>query len=152
MKATKEQKQLIHVNAPTRDIKEELVQWATDCNDNISCNDLSFEQANEIMHKLGLHRHKKPTSPFTGNEEVNDFVKFNIKNQQHKYILSLLRQIGWTKGHERYGVVADMDRFGNWLQSDKSPVKKPLNSQTKEETTKIINALESMMGKKYDVK
>ncbi len=82
--------------------------------------------------------------------KINVWARFDIKNQQHKYILSLLRQIGWTKPSDRYGVIADMERFGKWLQSHRTPVNKPLVRMDKEETTKIINALESMLGKKFN--
>lgn len=41
--ATAKQKQLIHLNTPTKDMKEEWVQWATNSNDKTSCNDLTFD-------------------------------------------------------------------------------------------------------------
>lgn len=144
MEATKQQKQLIHVNAPTRDIKEEFVQWATDDNDKISCNDLSFDQANRILEKLNL----PPHSPQRGG--AWNWGRFDKENQHHMYILSLLRQLGWTKSSDRYGLVADMDRLGNFLKSGKSPVRQPLMEMSKAETTKLINCLESMLRKKWE--
>lgn len=143
MKATKQQKQLIHINAEDREHKAELVQWATGDENKTSCNDLSFEQANDAMKVLGLGTHKKKRS------KKDAFEGFRIKNDQHKYVLSLLRQIGWTTPHRKYGKVADMPRFAKWLKSERSPVQKPLTIQTPQQTTTIINALESMLGKKY---
>ena len=145
MDATKQQKQLIHVNAPTRDIKEEFVQWATGDNDKISCNDLDFDQANAVLEKLGI----RPFAPSLGRP-VSNWGKFDKNDQQHRYILSLLRQMGWTKASERYGTIADMERLSNFLKSNKSPVPKPLQKMTAAETTKLINALESMLGKKWE--
>tara|TARA_R110000823_G_scaffold309594_1_gene433938 strand:+ start:7757 stop:8047 length:291 start_codon:yes stop_codon:yes gene_type:complete len=75
---------------------------------------------------------------------------FDAANSQHKYILSLCRQNGWeTINHQTGRSYADMERLGAWLQSDKSPVQKPLKKMDKEETSKIIAALEGMVTKKY---
>lgn len=68
---------------------------------------------------------------------------FNASNGQHKYILSLVRTLGWVT-HKGNKTFADMERLGKWLQSDKSPVQKPLKKMTPEETSKIITALENM--------
>lgn len=142
MNANAKQKQLIHMNTPTRDIKEEFVQWATGSVEKTSCNDLSFDQANRILEQLGC----PPQSPRRG--EVG-WGRFDKDNRQHRYILSLLRQIGWTKTSDRYGQIADMERFGQWLQSKRSPVQKPLKKMNGNELTKVINALGSMTVKKW---
>jgi hypothetical protein len=140
MKATKQQKQLIHVNAHDRDQKEELVQWATEDVEKISCNDLSFEQANLILEKLGQQPHKA---------KRNYYGLFDKKNQQHMAIVSLTRQLGWEQSNERYGRVADMNRLGDWLQSSKAPVSKPLKKMTTQELTTTINAMTGMVAKRY---
>jgi len=76
--------------------------------------------------------------------------RFDMSNGPHKYILSLLRQLGWdTINHTTGRSYADIERFGNWLQSDKSPVQKPLKKMDKDETSRIITALESMITKQY---
>lgn len=69
--------------------------------------------------------------------------RFNAALGSHKYILSLVRQLGWEtlKGGRSY---ADMEKLGKWLQGDKSPVKKPLCKMTTAETSIIITALENM--------
>src|SRR5690606_32694689 len=121
MKATAKQKQLIHLNAPTRDIKEEFVQWATGSVEMTSCNDLSFDQANEILKKLGkqpIRMVKEDTPLFWGY--------FQNGNKQHNQIQSLLHQLRWTRPHPQYGRIPDLARFGAWLQSERSPVQKPL--------------------------
>lgn len=144
MKATAKQKQLIHVNAPTRDIKEEFVQWATESVEKISCNDLSFDQANKIIIQLG----KQPVK--AAKEDTPLFWGYFDRNQkQHLQIQSLLHQIRWTTPHPKFGKVPDLSRFGSWLQSDKSPVQKPLKKMTSTECNKVINALNGILKSLY---
>ena len=73
---------------------------------------------------------------------------FDASKNSHKYILSLVRQLGWEK-QDGARSFADMERLGEWLQSDKSPVNKPLKKMTPDETSRIIVALEQMGIKKY---
>ncbi|MFK7060927.1 hypothetical protein V3Q90_12465 [Flavobacterium oreochromis] len=95
---------------------------------------------------------------FSGNENkdiakevVNEFWAYYDKNNpQHRYILSLLIQLGWSVKSEKHGEIADLNRFSNWLKSHRSPVKKPLKSMSATETSKIISALESMIVKDYE--
>src|SRR5690606_20818993 len=71
-------------------------------------------------------------------------------NQQHKYILSLLMQIGWRKQSDRYGTVADLNRLSDFLKSKKSPLNphlKPLQDMDHKETSKLISCFESMLTK-----
>lgn len=75
--------------------------------------------------------------------------RFELGLGSHKYILSLLRQLDWVTVQSNGYSVADIERFGTWLQSDKSPVQKPLKKMTQAETSKIIVALEIMTQKKY---
>lgn len=142
MKATKKQKQLIHINAPTRDIKEEFVQWATGDNNKISTNDLTFEQANQILQKLGIQPIRAAASPLS-------WGYFNRNNEQHLQIQSLLHQLHWTVEHPKYGRVGDLARFGSWLQSHRSPVRKPLREMNNKECSKIIIALEGIVKSIY---
>ncbi|MEZ7494485.1 hypothetical protein QO206_03245 [Leeuwenhoekiella aequorea] len=144
MKANKKQKQLIHVNAANRDTKEEWVQWATNDNSKISTNDLTFAQANMILKQMGLK-----TVPMATEDLAHTWGKFDKNNQQHKAILSLLRQIKWTTNHPRFGQVSDITRFGAWLQSDKSPVNKALLKMSPDETSKTIIALEGILKSLY---
>lgn len=138
MQATKEQKKLIHINAPTRDTKEEFVQWATNSNEKISTNDLSFDQANRILEKLGI-------KPF----KADSWSAFDKKNPKHTLVLSLLRQAGWTTPHPKYGEVADLNRLDLFLKSDKSPVKMPLKKMTDIEVEKVIKALKGIVKSRW---
>lgn len=144
MQATKHQKQLIHVNSHNRDLKEEYVQWATGDVSKISCNDLTFEQANKIIVQLGkqpIKATKEDTPLFWGFYERG--------NQQHKQIQSLLHQLKWTMPNTQWGRVPNLERFGSWLQSDKSPVQKPLKQMTPAECSKIIVALGGILKSMY---
>ncbi|UGU15188.1 hypothetical protein LS482_16065 [Sinomicrobium kalidii] len=81
--------------------------------------------------------------------KIDYWGMFRRDNPQHLYILSLLRQFGWTVSID--GVIrADMNRFAAWLRSEKSPVRKPLPKMEPYEVSKIIAALESMTLKKYN--
>jgi hypothetical protein len=140
MQATADQKKLIHINSPTRDMKEEFVQWATGDSSKTSTNDLTFDQANAIMEKwLGLTPHKPKF-----------LASFDKNNTRHKYLLSLLITYGWYCKSGKYGKVANLDKLNEWLQSDKCPVpNKPLKKMNDDELTKIIGAFESMTRKKF---
>ncbi len=74
---------------------------------------------------------------------------FDKTNSQHRLILSLCRQAGWTTCNPKYGEVADLARLQGFLKSAKSPVKKPLKQQTPEELSKTIKALEGVVEYRY---
>lgn len=144
MIANAKQKQLIHLNTPNRDIKEEFVQWATGDVNKTSTNDLTFEQANKIIVKLG----KQPVNPAKEDSPLF-WGYFELGNKQHKQIQSLLHQIKWTHPNTKYGRVPDLARFGEWLQSERSPVRKPLKKMDTKECNKIIHALNGILKAIY---
>lgn len=144
MIANAKQKQLIHLNAPTRDIKEEFVQWATGDVSKISTNDLSFDQANAILVKLG----KKPLRP-AKEDSPYYWGMFDRLNHQHSKVLSLLHQLQWAKPDPKYGRVPDIERLGQWLQSKRSPVNKPLKKMDQKELNKIFTALKGIIRATY---
>ncbi|MHC5353114.1 hypothetical protein ACYSNX_02825 [Myroides sp. LJL115] len=141
MEATKEQKIAIRKNCKFDvNIKEELVQWATSDNNKTSLNDLSFDQANKILEAQGVESIKA--------NAYNNWGYFDNSNSKHKYILSLLRQLGMVtevKGRD----VADINKLGQWLKSDRSPVQKPLKKMNQLELSRVISALEKMVQKKW---
>jgi hypothetical protein len=141
MKATAKQKQLIQINSPTKDIKEEYVQWATGDVKKTSCNDLNFDEANKILIQLGLLPHIP-----------DNWAVFDKDNPKHKLIMSLMRTAQWTKPHPKYGEVADMKRLSDWLQSPLSPITKPLQMMENEELEKIIKALKGIVKHTYGTK
>tara|TARA_Y100001963_G_C6665966_1_gene392747 strand:+ start:113 stop:538 length:426 start_codon:yes stop_codon:yes gene_type:complete len=91
--------------------------------------DLSMSQATKLIRSL-----------------TQNWAVFDSNSQRHRYILSLLMQNGWIKMLPETGKeVADMGKLSNWLKSKKSPVVKPLQNMSAEETSKIIVALENMV-------
>ena len=143
MEATKDQKKQIRANFKYDvNLKEEAVQWATKDNSKTSLNDLTFEQAARIIAgQTGKPIQKAP---------VSSWGKFDKANAKHKLILSLLRTAGWVTIVPKYGKVADIERFGNWLEFDvKSPVKKPLLKMEPHEVEKVIKALNGIIKSIY---
>ncbi|RWX03388.1 hypothetical protein [Flavobacterium cerinum] len=134
--ANKKQKQLIHVNIP-KDVKEEWVQWATNDIKKISCNDLSFDQANKILEQNKI----KPV-------KLDYRAHFDKDNARHRYVLSLCIQYGWSK-RGRVATHADLDKLNEWMHSTLCPVQKPLKDMNKEDLDKFIGALESMTTKRW---
>lgn len=135
---TGQKKQLMKLLQYDEQAKEEVVMSFTGHPGKTRLSDLSFEQANEAIRKLG------------GKTAVDyQWGQFDKFNGQHSYVLSLCIQLGWSTNHPRYGYVADLNRLSDWLKGSRSPVQKPLRSMTKEECSKVISALEQMTIKKH---
>jgi hypothetical protein len=83
------------------------------------------------------------------NHETDNWGLFDNNNQQHKTILSLLRQAQWTIPHKKWGEVADLERLSEFLKGNKSPIKKPLKSMEPWEVSKIIEAFKGIVESKY---
>lgn len=137
--ATKQQKFEIRRNCGYDEgIKEEYVQWATGDNSKTSLNDLTYDQAAQVIAKqLGR--------PYV----AENWATFDRDNRQHKYIRSLCIQFGMSREHKKYGQVADLDALNEWMHSKRCPVQKPLLQMDTKELSKIINALSAMTVKKY---
>ena len=137
MQATKIQKTTIRRNCAWKeDIKEEWVQWGTADNSKTSLNDLTFEEAERIINMQ------------TGNDpDKAKFQKFDFANNQHKYILSMLHTLGWTKDYNGK-TVGDMVAFGHWLQT-RSPIQLPLTEQGSKQLQKTIYAFEQVVKHQY---
>ena len=61
------------------------------------------------------------------------FATFDFSNQQHRYILSLCQEYGWTVyNHKRGRTIADLNRLGAWIRHS-SQCKKPLRQQNTKE-------------------
>jgi hypothetical protein len=83
------------------------------------------------------------------NHSQDNWALFDKSNQQHKTLLSLLRQAQWTIPNEKWGEVADLARLSNFLKSDKSPVNMPLKKMKPSEVSKIIEAFKGIVKSKY---
>ncbi len=132
---TSQRKELYRLFGYNKETEAMHVQQITQNPNKKKAADLTLDQAAKLIGNLTTH-----------------WGKFDFKNQQHKYILSLLRQMGWTKTSERHGIVADIERLSTFLKSNKSPVPKPLLKMGPEELTTLINCLESMLAKKFKAK
>jgi hypothetical protein len=82
-------------------------------------------------------------------ESKSNWGLFDKENQQHKTILSLLRQAQWVVPNGKWGEVPDINRLSEFLKSDKSPVNKPLKKMEPLEVSKIIEALKGIVKSKY---
>jgi hypothetical protein len=145
MKATKQQIRIIHAIIPQvyikdKEQKQELVYQFTHDYGRTSTKDLTFNEANLLIQRFG----GKPVS-------YDHWGIFDAKNNQHRKILSLLQEIGWTVYNEVRGQnVADIYRLSEWLKSSKSPINKPLKKLTSTELqNKIIPALEGIAKSTY---
>ncbi|MFE3849111.1 hypothetical protein ACFX5D_14150 [Flavobacterium sp. LB3P45] len=74
---------------------------------------------------------------------------FDKNNQQHKTILSLLRQAQWVVPNGKWGEVPDINRLSDFLKSDNSPINKPLKKMEPAEVSKIIEAFKGIVKSKY---
>lgn len=83
------------------------------------------------------------------NQEQGNWGLFDNNNQQHKTLLSLLRQAQWTIPNGKWGEVADLERLSKFLKSDKSPVNMPLKKMKPSEVSKIIEAFKGIVKSKY---
>ena len=69
----------------------------------------------------------------------------NFTDPQHRRILSICYQLGWTRFHDRLGrMVADSEKLGRWLKYYSAP-KKPLKQCTSAEVGQVIKAMECML-------
>ena len=141
--ASKKQKQVIAIlTKGDKDLKRSLVQNVTNDESKISTNDLTHTEANEIIYHLG------------GKPLVYDqWALFDKHNKQHRTILSLCMQYGWSKPstNGKSSEVADLYQLSEWLKyGDKCPVHKPLKKMDTKELSKVILALEAMVKWKYN--
>lgn len=119
------------------EIKEEWVQWVTGDKTITSLKTLTSEQADKII--------KQQTGV---GAEKSKFQRFDIKNSQHKYILSMCHTIGWTKNKDGK-VIPDMEAFGHWLQT-RSPIKLPLLDMGIKQLQKVIYAFEQVVKHQFE--
>jgi hypothetical protein len=122
--------------------KAYLVQQFTNDANRKSTAQLTFIEANQLIDSLG--------GVFIPKENA-EWLKFDFNNGQHRKVLSLCRQNNWETKYKGK-LVADLSALATWLQSEKSPVKKPINKMTPTELSKIIVALDNMAQYKWQKK
>lgn len=122
--------------------KNEWVQWVTGDVNRTSLKSITQQEAVKIM--------LAQTGSEKLSQEKENWGFFDKNNNQHRYITALLRNANIVVKSEKWGEVADMEGWlSNFLQSDKSPVKKPLSKMTPAEVSKIIVALEGIVKHRY---
>ena len=118
------------------DIKNEWVQWVTGDNNKTSLRNITQAQAVRII---------KQQTGGDSSGAVENWGAFDKNNSQHRYILSILRTANIVVKSQKWGEVPDTAGWLNrFLQSPKSPVKKPLKKMSPTEVSKIITALENV--------
>lgn len=118
------------------DIKNEWVQWVTGDNNKTSLRNITQAQAVRII---------KQQTGSDSSGAVENWGAFDKNNSQHRYILSILRTANIVVKSQKWGEVPDTAGWLNrFLQSPKSPVKKPLKKMSPTEVSKIITALEGV--------
>lgn len=133
-----QKKQIMKLLRYDEEAKQEVVIGITGNPAKTNLGDLTFAGANKLINRLG----GKPAVDY-------DWAHFDKFNSQHAYLLSLCIQAGWSISHPKYGYVANLKRLSDWLKSERCPVRKPLKTMTKQETSKVIFALEKIIKTKY---
>ncbi|MFN8238614.1 MAG: hypothetical protein U0T77_10640 [Chitinophagales bacterium] len=120
------------------ELKQSLVYQFTENHDKLSTKDLSFYQAEELIHFLETGKTK----------DYSYFAHFDYTNKQHMYMFSLCHQIGWEVFSEsKNKLVVDIAALGSWLY--KYGYKhKPLREYTYSELPKLITQFENLVKSK----
>lgn len=122
------------------EIKNEWVQWVTGDTNRTSLSGLTQAQAIRI-----IKQQTGSDSSGAVEKSVENWGTFDKENAQHRYILSILRTANIVVKSQKWGEVPDTAGWLNrFLQSPKSPVKKPLKDMSKWEVSRIIIALENV--------
>lgn len=123
------------------DTKNEWVQWVTADVNRTSLKSITQAQAIKIiMAQEGSTLVNKPKE---------NWAVFDNSKPKHKVILSIMYQAQWVQPSEKWGTVPDLERLSNFLQSEKSPVKKKLKEMNVLELEKLIKALNGIVKHRY---
>ena len=133
------------------DTKDEWVQWVTGDVNRTSLKSITQRQAIKIImtQEGSSFVNSPPSEGNTSSRVVENWAVFDKNNPKHKVILSLLYQLQWVKPSDKWGEVPDLDKLSNFLQSEKSPVKKKLKDMEPLEIEKIIKALNGIIKHRY---
>jgi len=126
------------INLKDKEAKESVVFGYSKDPERVSTKKLTFQEMNQLIKDFGGKPHK-----------YEHWAIFDSQNKQHRLIMSLLQQIGWTTTLPSGRLGADMLRFSEFLKSDKSPVNKRLKDMEPKELTTMINCLQGILKKYY---
>ncbi len=144
---TPEQIKRIHTILPEvyrkdPDLKGELVFQFTEDPDKTSTKDMSFYQAQDMIHFLSTGKSK----------DYSRYGRFKVTNKQHNYILSMCHQIGWVSFNDHLSrLVPDLSILGAWLHKY-GYLHKPLMEYTETELPKLVTQFENMVKSKLTSK
>lgn len=120
-----------------KDAKADLIFQYTQDAEKTSTKDLTYEQA---VHLIEFLQNGDQYVPFSY------YAQFDNANKQHKYILSLCHQIGWTIYHQKLRKhVADLQKLGAWMKAH-GLLHKPLKTYTSDELPKLVAQFEKMVN------
>lgn len=123
------------------DTKNEWVQWVTFDVNRTSLKSITQSEAKKIIcQQEGI---------VLQSAVQDNWAVFDKANPKHKVILSLLYQMQWVIPSEKWGEIPDLERLSNFLQSEKSPVKKKLAAMDHTELEKLIKALSGIVKHQY---
>lgn len=140
---TPDQIKKIHTILPpiyrnNKEMKQSLVFQFTEDPEALSTKDLSFYQAEELIHFLETGKTK----------DYSHYAGFDIANKQHMFIFSLCHQIGWeTYSEKKMKLVVDMAALGSWLYKY-GYLHKPLRDYNYEELPKLVTQFNNMVTSK----
>ena len=112
--------------------KTEMVQAIAGDDSITEVDDLTFDQANNLINQLGGQA-----------QSYKAFGYFDFNNSQHKYILSLCYQLQWTEkigGKPR----PDIHKLGVFI-AKRTKAKTPLQQQESNEVSDTILSLEAVL-------
>jgi hypothetical protein len=127
------------------DLKGDMIECYTGDPKKRSTKDLTFDQANELIVRLGGQRWA-----FEAEPGDRDYAKFDNANKQHRLLLSYCHQLNWVVSAplNKRGMYADLGRLGSWLRKY-GYLKKPLHEYTAAELPKLCTQLGKVLtGKK----
>lgn len=121
-----------------KELKQQLVYQFTEDADKTSTKDLTYYQAEELIHFLQTGKTK----------DYGYYANFDTENKQHMYLFSLCHQIGWETFNEKSNkMVVDTSALGTWLY--KYGFKhKPLKEYSFSELPTLITQFENLAKSK----
>lgn len=123
----------------SKDQRSTMIYRYTNDQDRKSVNDLTFDEANQVILNYGGKAFK-----------YDNWAFFDAKNSQHRKILSLCLELEWSVYNtDKKQFLADLKTLSEFLKSKRSPVKKPLKKMNSEELSKVIHALEQIFSKSF---
>jgi len=142
---TNQQIKSIHIKMPKMvlndaNLKGDMIECYTGDPKKRSTKDLTFDQANELIVRLG-------GQPWAFEAEVGDrsYATFDNGNKQHRLLLSYCHQLNWvvtsrTSVSGPTKMYADLGRLGSWLRKY-GYLKKPLHEYTAAELPGLCTQL-----------